>query len=97
MYKLRQTWSDVLPARKLYALDVRVNQIDPAWPIVPFASSASSDGGSSGSKSASSIHINPKFLQKSSPSAGSAASSSAAKPAMVRTQLSCAWFQLLLS
>ncbi|GLH15248.1 Uncharacterized protein GBIM_19614 [Gryllus bimaculatus] len=50
MFKLRQTWNDVFPTKKLYAMDVRVSSIDPAWPItapVP-----------------TSIHINPKFFPK---------------------------------
>ncbi|XP_049878564.1 pre-mRNA cleavage complex 2 protein Pcf11 isoform X2 [Pectinophora gossypiella] len=33
MFKLRETWHDVFPATKLYQLDVKVNLIDPAWPI----------------------------------------------------------------
>ncbi|GBP76225.1 Pre-mRNA cleavage complex 2 protein Pcf11 [Eumeta japonica] len=33
MYKLRETWFEVFPATKLYQLDVKVNLIDPAWPI----------------------------------------------------------------
>ena len=53
MWKLRQTWKDVFPEKKLYALDVRVNSIDPAWPVsAPPTSSVSSN----------SIHVNPRFL-----------------------------------
>ncbi|KAJ8667668.1 hypothetical protein QAD02_009331 [Eretmocerus hayati] len=33
MWKLRDTWNDVFSSRKLLALDIKVNQIDPAWPI----------------------------------------------------------------
>ncbi|KAM9365015.1 LOW QUALITY PROTEIN: pre-mRNA cleavage complex 2 protein Pcf11-like [Pholidichthys leucotaenia] len=33
LFKLRSTWDDVFPLKKLYALDVRVNSLDPAWPI----------------------------------------------------------------
>lgn len=58
MFKLRQTWSDILAARKLYALDVRVNEIDPAWPVAPMPESTKEP------TSPSSIHVNPKFLQK---------------------------------
>ncbi|KAK2163156.1 hypothetical protein LSH36_84g01011 [Paralvinella palmiformis] len=53
MYKLRQTWTDIFGNKKLYSLDVRISQIDPAWPItakppeVPVT-----------------IHVNPKFLTK---------------------------------
>ncbi|KAK4008023.1 hypothetical protein OUZ56_013182 [Daphnia magna] len=54
MFKLRQTWSDVFPPKKLYALDVRVKSIDPAWPVTaPLPTS---------------IHLNPAFLPKSSSS-----------------------------
>jgi hypothetical protein len=53
MWKLRQTWNEVFPAKKLFALDVRVHNIDPAWPITPLPPS---------SVSTKSIHVNPKFL-----------------------------------
>nr|XP_026498240.1 pre-mRNA cleavage complex 2 protein Pcf11-like [Vanessa tameamea] len=33
MFKLRETWHEVFPSMKLYQLDVKVNLIDPAWPI----------------------------------------------------------------
>ncbi|NXD67501.1 PCF11 protein, partial [Eolophus roseicapillus] len=33
LFKLRSTWDDIFPLKKLYALDVRVNSLDPAWPI----------------------------------------------------------------
>ncbi|XP_014281579.1 pre-mRNA cleavage complex 2 protein Pcf11 [Halyomorpha halys] len=49
MFKLRQTWNEVFPPKKLYALDARVNAIDPAWPIT-----ANPPHGR--------IHVNPKFL-----------------------------------
>jgi len=50
MFKLRQTWSDVFPPKKLYALDVRVQSIDPAWPIT--------------APPPSSIHVNPAFITR---------------------------------
>lgn len=46
MWKLRQTWNDVFPSQKLLQLDLRVQSIDPAWPVT----------------ASSSIHVNPKFL-----------------------------------
>lgn len=49
MFKLRQTWNEVFPQKKLFALDVRVHAIDPAWPITATQSV--------------NIHVNPKFLQ----------------------------------
>ena len=34
LYKLRQTWNSIFPARKLYAIDHRIkSKLDPAWPI----------------------------------------------------------------
>ncbi|XP_017783738.1 PREDICTED: uncharacterized protein LOC108567653 isoform X2 [Nicrophorus vespilloides] len=48
MYKLRQTWNDVLPKSKLYALDVQTKQVDPAWPITAPPPN---------------IHFNPKFFK----------------------------------
>ncbi|XP_015603412.1 uncharacterized protein LOC107271676 isoform X2 [Cephus cinctus] len=57
MWKLRQTWNDVFPSKKLFSLDVRVQSIDPAWPIT-----ASPTAISSGS-----IHVNPRFLSMPQP------------------------------
>lgn len=51
MFKLRETWHDVFPATKLYQLDVKVNLIDPAWPI-------------QAQPHQSNIHVNPNFLKK---------------------------------
>jgi pre-mRNA cleavage complex 2 protein Pcf11 len=56
MYNLRTTWNDVFSQTKLYALDVKVNCIDPNWPItakvVPNRSPA--------------IHVNPNFFNRQS-------------------------------
>uniref|UniRef100_A0A7N8YLW1 Pre-mRNA cleavage complex 2 protein Pcf11 n=1 Tax=Mastacembelus armatus TaxID=205130 RepID=A0A7N8YLW1_9TELE len=49
LFKLRSTWDDVFPLKKLYALDVRVNSLDPAWPIKPLPPTVNA-----------SIHVNPK-------------------------------------
>ncbi|KAJ8919283.1 hypothetical protein NQ315_003867 [Exocentrus adspersus] len=49
MFKLRQTWNDVFPPQKLYAIDVQINLLDPAWPVTAKLPSKS-------------IHFNPKFL-----------------------------------
>jgi pre-mRNA cleavage complex 2 protein Pcf11 len=51
MFKLRETWNEVFPATKLYQLDIKVNRIDPAWPIQNNAN----------------IHVNPDFLKKVRP------------------------------
>lgn len=50
MFKLRQTWNDVFPQKKLYAIDVQINLLDPAWPVTAKPPS-------------NSIHFNPKFLK----------------------------------
>lgn len=52
MWNLRQTWSQVFPPKKLFALDARVNAIDPAWPVAPLPAASSSKA----------IHVNPKFF-----------------------------------
>ncbi|XP_074026105.1 pcf11 cleavage and polyadenylation factor subunit isoform X2 [Leptinotarsa decemlineata] len=51
MFKLRQTWNEVFPQMKLYAIDVQINLLDPAWPVTAQPPS-------------NSIHFNPKFLKK---------------------------------
>lgn len=53
LFKLRSTWDDVFPPKKLYALDVKVNSVDPAWPIKPLPPTINA-----------SIHVNPKFLKQ---------------------------------
>lgn len=50
MYSLRITWNEVFPASKLYSLDVKVNQIDPHWPI------------GQAQKISPAIHVNPNFF-----------------------------------
>lgn len=55
MYALRQTWNDVFPQKKLYTLDVKVNYIDPGWPITAKLSH---------SNKSPAIHVNPNFLIK---------------------------------
>lgn len=49
MFALRQTWNDVFSQPKLFALDLKVNGVDPAWPIT--------------AKVAPAIHVNPNFLK----------------------------------
>ncbi|NXS31802.1 PCF11 protein, partial [Pomatostomus ruficeps] len=76
LFKLRSTWDDIFPLKKLYALDVRVNSLDPAWPIKPLPPNVNT----------SSIHVNPKFLNKSpeeSNAPTSAVSSGASTPPAV--------------
>ena len=40
LYKLRCTWKGFFPPEKLSALDRKVKQIDPKWPILPTTSSS---------------------------------------------------------
>ncbi|XP_073425291.1 pre-mRNA cleavage complex 2 protein Pcf11 [Dendrobates tinctorius] len=70
LYKLRSTWDEIFPSKKLYALDVRVQQVDPAWPIKPLPPNINSP----------SIHVNPKFLNKSDEAAKTATSVSKSAP-----------------
>ncbi|XP_077963239.1 pre-mRNA cleavage complex 2 protein Pcf11 [Gasterosteus aculeatus] len=71
LFKLRSTWEDVFPLKKLYALDVRVNSVDPAWPIKPLPPTVNA-----------SIHVNPKFLKQpdESPSQPAAANTTPPTP-----------------
>lgn len=52
LFKLRSTWEEIFPLKKLFALDVRVNSVDPAWPIKQLPPNVNA-----------SIHVNPKFLK----------------------------------
>ncbi|KAG1690715.1 Pre-mRNA cleavage complex 2 protein Pcf11 [Nymphon striatum] len=54
LFKVRQTWTEIFTPQKLLAIDTRVNQLDPAWPIVQPEVVRPS------------IHVNPKFLENSS-------------------------------
>lgn len=52
MFSLRQTWNEVFPQSKLYALDIKINSIDPGWPITAQLKPKSP-----------AIHVNPMFLK----------------------------------
>lgn len=52
MFSLRQTWNDVFPPQKLYTLDVKVNCMDPGWPITQKVSTKTP-----------AIHVNPNFFK----------------------------------
>ncbi|XP_058118043.1 uncharacterized protein LOC131260360 [Anopheles coustani] len=49
MYSLRQTWNEVFPQSKLFALDIKVHSMDPGWPIT--------------AQLKPKIHVNPMFLR----------------------------------
>ncbi|KAM8712027.1 hypothetical protein ACLKA7_012533 [Drosophila subpalustris] len=57
MYLLRQTWNEVFPASKMYALDVKVKRLDNNWPITAKSSQASKIHVNPA------IHVNPDFLK----------------------------------
>ena len=64
MWKLRQTWAPVYGNAKLYALDMKVRQIDPAWPITaqPPTAAELAEIEDPPSPTGTTIHVNPKFL-----------------------------------
>ncbi|ETN68373.1 hypothetical protein NECAME_05647 [Necator americanus] len=77
LYRLRQTWGDVFNRSKLYQLDIKVNEIDRAWPLTalkqggkpPVITSAPSNPTSSLPIAPAlkqihgKVHVNPKFIQ----------------------------------
>uniref|UniRef100_A0A1L8DCG8 Pre-mRNA cleavage complex 2 protein Pcf11 n=1 Tax=Nyssomyia neivai TaxID=330878 RepID=A0A1L8DCG8_9DIPT len=50
MFALRQTWNEVFTQQKLYTLDVKINCMDPGWPITAKVKGPA-------------IHLNPNFLK----------------------------------
>ncbi|CAN8012545.1 unnamed protein product [Ixodes pacificus] len=52
LFKLRQTWAEIFPNKKLFGLDTRVKALDPAWPVMAKEPQQSTT-----------IHVNPKFLE----------------------------------
>ncbi|XP_030554536.1 pre-mRNA cleavage complex 2 protein Pcf11 [Drosophila novamexicana] len=57
MYLLRQTWNDVFPPSKMYALDVKVKRLDNNWPITAKPSQPNKIHVNPA------IHVNPDFLK----------------------------------
>ena len=53
MFALRQTWNEVFPQAKLYALDEKTKSIDEGWPIT--------------AKYTPAIHVNPNFFKSKTP------------------------------
>lgn len=57
MFKLRQTWTTIMPNPQLYQIDVKIKTLlDPAWPVTATPPQKTS------------IYVNPKFLSKSASS-----------------------------
>ena len=51
LYRLRQSWTDIFPVRKLYAIDSRLHNLDPRWYITAPKPTPSHKSTSSGSPS----------------------------------------------
>ncbi|KAK6060267.1 hypothetical protein COOONC_02078 [Cooperia oncophora] len=83
MYRLRQTWGDIFNRSKLYQLDIKVNEIDRAWPLTALKQPAkppviTNPAPTPPAPAAPSIkpvhgkvHINPKFIQNNGQNAAS--------------------------
>ncbi|VDM14392.1 unnamed protein product [Wuchereria bancrofti] len=80
LHKLRQTWTGIFQRSTLYKIDLAVNAIDPAWPIVtPQPVNTPVPGSrpqpvvmaSHQPRAAAKVHVNPHFLQKNSVSSTS--------------------------
>ena len=54
LFKLRQTWNGIIPARKLIAIDKHVHSIDSGWPVMPESPST---------PQSPTIFVNPKFVK----------------------------------
>ncbi|XP_041461947.1 uncharacterized protein LOC121413253 [Lytechinus variegatus] len=81
LFKLRSTWNQYFASGILHALDVRVQKIDPAWPIMAASSAPAAP--------APSIHINPKFIKKPAPMESTATPTAVqATPTVVTSELS---------
>ncbi|KAH8402419.1 hypothetical protein KR009_011883 [Drosophila setifemur] len=57
MYALRQTWNEVFPPSKMYALDVQVKRLDNNWPITAKQPATNKIHVNPA------IHVNPDFLK----------------------------------
>lgn len=59
LYELRHTWNEVFPKSRLYGLDVKIQSIDPAWPLATGSSTTPQ------AVSKPNIHINPNIIKVS--------------------------------
>ena len=57
MFKLRQTWNAIIPARKLIAIDKHIHSIDSGWPVMPESPTT---------PQSPTIFVNPKFVKVAS-------------------------------
>lgn len=94
LHKLRQTWTGIFQRSTLYKIDLAVNAIDPAWPIVtPQPVNVPVPGHkpqpvavtSHQPRAAGKVHVNPHFLQKNSVTATSATATATASTTTTTT------------
>ncbi|KAJ1349582.1 hypothetical protein KIN20_005173 [Parelaphostrongylus tenuis] len=93
LYRLRQTWGDIFNRSKLYQLDIKVNEVDRAWPLTalkqgakppvitnPASSTASTTTVTLANKPIhGKVHVNPKFIQNNGQNTASDVSRKGAK------------------
>jgi pre-mRNA cleavage complex 2 protein Pcf11 len=63
LFKLRSTWTPIFPSERLYALDLKVQTIDPAWPL---AAKPPGHGAPNAGGAGPNIHINPAVFARQS-------------------------------
>ncbi|CAD5206148.1 unnamed protein product [Bursaphelenchus okinawaensis] len=71
MYKLRNTWANVYPRAKLYAIDLKIHEIDRNWPVLSLTSNGARAAAPAAPRpepapatpqtAASNVHVNPRF------------------------------------
>lgn len=94
LHKLRQTWTGIFQRSTLYKIDLAVNAIDPAWPIVtpqpvntPLTGHKPQPVGMTSHqlRAAGKVHVNPHFLQKNSVTSASTTATATATTATSTT------------
>uniref|UniRef100_A0A5S6QJN1 CID domain-containing protein n=1 Tax=Trichuris muris TaxID=70415 RepID=A0A5S6QJN1_TRIMR len=76
LFKLRQTWPDIFPASRLYRIDIKVHEIDPAWPLQEPSQLKATQNANPVLKS---VHFNPRFIEQK-PAAEAVPDKCAAQP-----------------
>ncbi|KFD66086.1 hypothetical protein M514_00765 [Trichuris suis] len=61
LFKLRQTWLDIFPASRLYRIDIKVHEIDPAWPLQEPSQLRTAQNTNAVLKN---VHFNPRFMEQ---------------------------------
>jgi len=57
MFKLRSTWDNYFPLKKLFSLDTSIKELDQNWPVKPLPANLQDNA-------ATNIHVNPKFIKQ---------------------------------